>query len=202
MAKNRSKVGDGVMNKKIKARSQPQSGLVGYRRPPKKYQFRKGQSGNPSGKRKRGSRAPDLKAQLERALNTAVTIQSGKKQKTYTKGAAGIEQLVDQFAKGDRNARRDLILLCEKLEVDLTNREALQSALEDALSAEDEALRADFVGRHGGQYPPGADTIRSLPAKGANLLSPPNKAAKLLAARRSDNSTASQIVQPKERSHE
>ena len=144
------------MKKKIQARPQPQSYLVGYRRPPKKYQFRKGQSGNPSGKRKRASNAPDLKAQLERALNRAVTIRSGKLQKTYTKGAAGIEQLVDQFAKGDRNARRDLILLCEKLGVDLTNREALQSALEDAQSAEDEALLADFVKRHGGQYPPGA----------------------------------------------
>lgn len=111
-----------------------------------------------------------------------MTIRSGKQQKTYTKGAAGIEQLVEQFAKGDRNSRRDLILLCEKLGVDLTNREALQSTLEDALSAKDEALLADFVGRHGGQYPPGADTIRSLPAEDANLLSPPNKAVKLLAA--------------------
>ena len=121
---------------------------VGYLRPPKKHQFRKGQSGNPSGQRKRGSPAPDLKAQMERALNKPVRLQ----QKTLTKGAAGIEQLVDQFAKGDRNARRDLILLCEKLGVDLTNHEALQSALDDARSAEDEALLQDFVERHGGQY--------------------------------------------------
>ena len=40
MAKKRSKVGDGVMNKKIQARSQPQSSLVGYRRPPKKMCIR------------------------------------------------------------------------------------------------------------------------------------------------------------------
>ena len=183
--------------KKIPGKAQSRSYLVGYRRPPKKHQFRKGQSGNPSGKRKRGSRAPDLKAQMERALNKPVTLQ----QKTLTKGAAGIEQLVDQFAKGERNARRDLIPLCEKLGVDLTNREALQGALEDALSAEDEALLADFVKRHGGQYPPRPGTVRSLPAKGAKFLDPPNKAAKLLAAP-PDNSTDLQIIQPKENSND
>ncbi len=186
------------MKKKIQEKTQY---MVGYRRPPKKFQFRKGQSGNPSGKRKRGSPAPDLKAELEHALNKEVTFRSGKQQKTFTKGAAGIEQLVDQFAKGDRNARRDLMLLSEKLGVDLTNREALQSAIEDAVSAENEALLADFVKRHGGQYPPRADTVRSLPAKDATLLSPPNKAAKLLAAP-PDNSTESPIVQPEERPHE
>ena len=111
-----------------------------------------------------------------------MTIRNGKVVKIQTKGAAGIEQLVDQFAKGDRNARRDLILLCEKFGVDLTNREALQSVLENALSAEDEALLADFVKRHGGQYALGADTVSGLLAEDANLLSPPNKVAKLLAA--------------------
>jgi hypothetical protein len=55
------------MKKKIQAKSQ--SYLVGYRRPPKTHQFRKGHSGNPSGERKRPSNVPDLKAQLEGALN-------------------------------------------------------------------------------------------------------------------------------------
>ena len=49
------------------------------------------------------------------------------------KAAAGIAQLVDQFAKGDRKAWRDLIRLCEKLGVALTNRDALEGALQDAL---------------------------------------------------------------------
>jgi hypothetical protein len=37
-----------------------------------------------------------------------------------THAAAGIEQLVTQFAAGDRYARRDLIALAEKLGFDLT----------------------------------------------------------------------------------
>jgi len=193
MAKKRSK---SATDMKIQAK--PQSYLVGYRRPPKKYRFRKGQSGNPSGTRKRGNPAPDLKAQLERALNKPVTLRSGK---TLTKGAAGIEQLVDQFAKGDRHAWRFVMLLSEKLGVDLTNREALQSALEDALSADDEALLADFVKRHGGQYPLRADAVPSLPAKDASLLSPPSENAKLLSAPPED-STDNQMVQPEEKSDE
>lgn len=168
------------MKKKNRAKAQSKPFTVGYRRPPKKYQFRKGQSGNPSGKRKTPSPPPDLKAQLESELNKAVTIRSGKRVKILTKAAAGIEQLVDQFAKGDRNARRDVILLCEKLGVPLMNREALESALEDALSAEDEALLADFVTRHGGQYPVRANTVPSLRGENANILCPPDQAAKLL----------------------
>ena len=37
---------------------------VGYRRPPKNFRFRKGRSGNPTGKRKTPLISLDLKAQL------------------------------------------------------------------------------------------------------------------------------------------
>ena len=77
----------------------------------------------------------------------------------------------------------------------------LEGALEDALSAEDEALLADFVKRHGGQYPVRADAVPGLPAKDQNLLSPPADDRKLLMAR-PENSTSPQMVQPKEKSDE
>jgi Family of unknown function (DUF5681) len=170
------------MMPKKSAKSPSDPYQVGYGQPPKKFRFKRGQSGNPTGKRKTPSNLPDLKAQLERELNKAVTIRSGKRVKTLTKAAAGIEQLVDQFAKGDRNARRDLFFLSEKLGVALTNRVALEGALQDALSAEDEALLADFVKRHGGQYPIGADMVPSPANQGANLLTPPEQAARLLPA--------------------
>lgn len=156
---------------------------VGYRRPPPAFRFPKGVSGNPEGKRRR-PKTPDLKTQLQVALSKAVTIRSGKSQKTCTKGAAGIEQLVDQWAKGDRNARRDLITICEKFEIDLGDREALHHALEDVLTAQDEAILADFVRRHGGQYPARAETVPGLPAKNQNLLSPPADERRLVTAQR------------------
>jgi Family of unknown function (DUF5681) len=91
---------------------------VGPGRPPKEYQFKPGQSGNPKGApRKPESIAPELGAILERSLNGKVTLRQGEKEKIVTKYAAGIEQLVTQFAKGDRHARRDLFQLVERLGV-------------------------------------------------------------------------------------
>jgi hypothetical protein len=124
---------------------------VGPGRPPKEYQFRPGQSGNPKGaRRKPRSIALDLKALFERALNRKVTLRQGEQQKIMTKAAAGIEQLVNQFAKGDRHARRDLLAIAERLGVDLVAGQgaALEESVAAALSANDEALLADYVRRH------------------------------------------------------
>jgi Family of unknown function (DUF5681) len=124
---------------------------VGPGRPPKEYQFKPGQSGNPKGaRRKPRSIAPDLKALFERALSGKVTLRQGEQEKIITKAAAGIEQLVNQFAKGDRHARRDLLSLAERLGVDLVagQGEALEQTVAAALSANDEALLADYVRRH------------------------------------------------------
>jgi hypothetical protein len=124
---------------------------VGPGRPPKEYQFKPGQSGNPKGARQKPrSIAPDLKALFERALSAKVTLRQGEREKIITKAAAGIEQLVNQFAKGDRHARRDLLALAERLGVELVagEGEALEQTVAAALSANDEALLADYVRRH------------------------------------------------------
>ena len=125
---------------------------VGPGHPPKQYQFKPGQSGNPKGaRRKTPSIAPDLKALLEHALNEQVTFRSGEREQIITKAAAGIAKLVTQFAEGDRHARRDLIILAEKLGVDLTAGKGIETALAAAFTAEDEAIIADFLKRHGVQ---------------------------------------------------
>ena len=124
---------------------------VGPGRPPKEYQFKPGQSGNPKGaRRKPKSIGPDLKALFERALSGKVTLRQGDQEKIITKARAGIEQLVNQFAKGDRYARRDLLTLAERLGVDLVAGQgpALEQTVATALSANDEALLADYVRRH------------------------------------------------------
>ena len=123
---------------------------VGPGRPPKEYQFKPGQSGNPKGaRRKPRSIAPDLKALFERALSGKVTLRQGEQEKIITKAAAGIEQLVNQFAKGDRHARRDLFALAARLGVDLVAGpgEALAQSVAAALSANDQALLDDYVRR-------------------------------------------------------
>jgi uncharacterized protein DUF5681 len=168
--------------KKVETIAQSKSYQIGYRRPPKNHQFTKGQSGNPSGGRRK-PKAPNLKAQLENELNKTVKVRSGRRLKQLSKAAAGIEQLVDQFAAGNRNARRDLIALCEKLGVPLMNRDALENALTEALSAEDEAALADFVDRHGGRYPARTDAIFGDPDPSAHQT-PPTMTAGLPSATR------------------
>ena len=121
---------------------------VGPGRPPKEHRFKPGQSGNPKGAKRKTSLAPDLKAMLQRALNEKVRLQQGEREGIITKAAAGIGKLVDQFAMGDRYARRDLIALAGKLGVDLAagHGDAIEKALA-TMSADDQALVDDYIRR-------------------------------------------------------
>jgi len=132
---------------------------VGPGRPPKEFQFKPGQSGNPKGAKRKTSLSPDLKAMLEGALNEKVRLRHGEREQIITKAAAGIDRLVNQFAEGDRHARRDLIALAETLGVDLTAGQgrAIENALAAAVTAEDEAIIADFLLRHGVHSEPRCD---------------------------------------------
>jgi len=122
---------------------------VGPGRPPREFQFKPGQSGNPEGAKRKTSLAPDLKATLQRALNEKVRLHQGERERIITKAAAGIDKLVDQFAAGDRYARRDVIALAGKLGVDLAagHGDAIEKALATTLSADDQALVDDYIRR-------------------------------------------------------
>jgi hypothetical protein len=119
---------------------------VGPGRPPKEYQFKPGQSGNPKGaKRKPKSVAPDLKAALEQALSKPIKLKQGEKERIVSMAVAGIEQLVVQFAKGNPHAWRDLFAVADKLGVDLLAGQ--QQAIQDALAANHEAILRTYVER-------------------------------------------------------
>ena len=126
---------------RLKTDPSDQEYRVGPGRPPKEYQFKPGQSGNPKGaRRKPRSIAPDLKALFERALSGKVTLRQGEQEKIITKAAAGIEQLVNQFAKGDRHARRDLLTLAPRLGVDLVATEAVQDNADITTTPEEQEI--------------------------------------------------------------
>src|SRR4029077_17231374 len=65
------------------------------------------------------SMKPDLKKALEAALNEKVKVKKGDKEVVLAKAIVGIQHLVNQFAKGDRHARRDVFQYAELLGVDL-----------------------------------------------------------------------------------
>jgi hypothetical protein len=122
---------------------------VGPGRPPKKYTWKKGgASPNPAGRpRKVPSMKPDLAKALEDALNEKVEVKKGDKEVMLSKAVLGIQQLVNQFAKGDRHARRDVFQYAELLGVDLQGKELVA----EMLGASDQAIVDAFLLR---QPPP------------------------------------------------
>ena len=124
---------------------------VGPGRPPREYQFKPGQSGNPKGaRRKPKSIMPDLRAYLGRSLNNKMKLKQGEQHQVVTLAKAGIDQLVLQFAQGDRHARRDLIALAKALSFDLTagHDKASDHDQHPHSRERDAALIADFLRRH------------------------------------------------------
>ncbi len=71
--------------------SESTDGKVGYKHPPVKSQFRKGQSGNPRGRRK-GQR--NLTQVLLEVLHQTVTVKQAGKARRMSKGAALIQMLL------------------------------------------------------------------------------------------------------------
>jgi hypothetical protein len=74
---------------------------VGYALPPKSGQFKKGQSGNPKG-RKKGS--VGLSTLIRKSAKERVTVQENGTRKSLTKDEAAVKQLFNQAASGDHRA--------------------------------------------------------------------------------------------------
>jgi hypothetical protein len=86
---------------------------VGFCKPPKPSQFRKGSSGNPKGRPKgRGNVA----TVLERILQEKVVINENGVRRTVTKLEAAVKQLVNKAASGDLSAMRQLSALAGSAE--------------------------------------------------------------------------------------
>jgi Family of unknown function (DUF5681) len=113
--------------------------------PPKESKWKPGcPSPNSKGRPKKiPSMKPDLKKALEDSLNEKVVITKDKREVVLTKAALGIQQLVHQYAKGDRHARRDLFQIAAQLGVDLQ----AKSVVEEALGVANQAALDDYVRR-------------------------------------------------------
>ena len=79
---------------------------VGYGRPPQSTQFKKGQSGNPRG-RKKGFR--NFRTVVESELNQTIPLRQGDKVRRVTKQQALVLTLVDGALKRDPKAIVPLI---------------------------------------------------------------------------------------------
>lgn len=97
---------------------------VGYGKPPKKNQFKKGQSGNPHGRPKKKLSMKEMK---ERIWFSEVTTNQGEK---ITKVEAFYTSLVNDAIKGKPSARN---LLMGDLPRDLDELEDFEPSLDDRI---------------------------------------------------------------------
>jgi Family of unknown function (DUF5681) len=105
---------------------------VGPGHPPKEMRWKKGDpSPNPKGRpRNNSALTPDVKKLFEDALNRKVSMTRNGRQMALAKLELGFEQLANQFAKGDRHARRDVFTYAAQLGIDFTGKaQALKEAL-------------------------------------------------------------------------
>ncbi|UVO50173.1 DUF5681 domain-containing protein [Sphingomonas sp. SUN019] len=112
---------------------------VGYKSPPDHTKWSKGQSGNPSG-RKKGQR--NLVTDLAEEMAATVQVTEGGRPLRLTKQRALIRGLVARSIKGDARAVAQLLQLLVRLPVDETADPATSPA-----DADDEAIIAAFLAR-------------------------------------------------------
>ena len=84
--------------------------VVGKGKPPKHTRFKKGQSGNPRGRRRGYKNVATLFTEV---LNEKVAVTENGKRKIITKLEATIKQLVNKAASGDHRAMNLLLRLAD-----------------------------------------------------------------------------------------
>ena len=92
-------------------RRKPPSGKVGFGKPPRHAQFKKGESGNPSGRPKRTPASP-----VDRALERPVYMTINGKRRRVSAWEALLNQIVEQGLRGDSASRKDAIKLGMQME--------------------------------------------------------------------------------------
>jgi hypothetical protein len=133
------------MSKQTRPPSQPNGGhsAVGYCKPPVHTRFKKGQSGNPKGRRK-GQR--NVHTVVDEALSQRITIREGNRTRSVTKLDAVILTMVTAALKGDTKAQAQLITLLRSLGM---TGEPPEAPTQEPFTTDDQGLIADYYRRNG-----------------------------------------------------
>lgn len=139
---------------------------VGYRNPPKKHQFRKGQSGNPNG-RPKGSKG--LKTDLKQVLGTIRTIVINGQEISGRTQWLMLEALAMRGSYGDLKATAQLLPLVLQV-LGIEDRDVDANRLSDA----DDAMLERLLNRWG---PSSREAKPKLEAKRKAKSAPGKRAA-------------------------
>jgi hypothetical protein len=90
---------------------QPPAHEIGYRKPPKNTQFKRGQSGNPKGRPKGSENLPTL---IARIFNTKIGIREGSKVRRVSQVEAIMRSLALRAMKGDAKACLTVLALAKE----------------------------------------------------------------------------------------
>ncbi len=115
---------------------------VGYKRPPQHSRFRKGQSGNPSGRRK-GRPRLGLIEELDKLLGAPIKVARNGRQESISFIAALLNKTAEAALKGDAKARQTVFALLAQYE------QARGPETASLTNAQEEALIAAFRARTG-----------------------------------------------------
>ncbi len=111
---------------------------VGYKKPPKEYQFKPGVSGNPKGRPKL---IQDFKSDFQDELEEVITLKEGGNIKTMTKQRALIKRLITNALNGNAASIKLVTSIMSSLPIKPKDIEA-------DLSIEDTQILKDFIERN------------------------------------------------------
>lgn len=119
---------------------------VGYGKPPKEYQFKPGQPGNPGG-RPKGSKNSDKLA--HDILNEKVNYTENGVSKEGSRRELALRSLAAKALKGDQRAIERLLAMDAAYQAQRADNDSNSDQTSEELLAEDEAILADLLGLGG-----------------------------------------------------
>jgi uncharacterized protein DUF5681 len=135
-------------NSKQPRTAQPSDGpasAVGYGRPPVHTRFRKGQSGNPKGRRK-GQR--NIHTVVDEVLRQRITIREGDRVRSLSKLDGVVVTMVNSALKGDAKALTTFITTLRALGM---TGEPPAVIKHESFTADDQSILEDFLRRRGSE---------------------------------------------------
>lgn len=119
---------------------------IGYKKPPKDTQFRKGQSGNLAGRPRKSKNANKLAYDI---LNEEMAFTENGVSKTASKREIAMRTLAAKALKGDQRAANLLIAMDDAYQSQLSENRAGSGHSIDEMMEEDEAILADLLSKGG-----------------------------------------------------